>query len=93
MPPLPGQPKTAEKDLFPHAAHRGQDADRRPGDCLAALHEVSQQLAAATSVDDLCRQAVELGQRRLGVDRLALWFRTEDPGMLQGSFGSGGTGL
>ena len=41
---------------------------------LSALHEVSLQLSLAPTHDDLCRLAVELGQSRLGFERLGIWF-------------------
>jgi diguanylate cyclase (GGDEF)-like protein len=55
---------------------------------LTKLHSVSLDLSMADSVDRLCRMAVELGTRRLGFDRLSIWFfDTQNPEMLVGTYG------
>lgn len=57
----------------------------------ARLEAVSVLLAGFSSiqdVDDLCRTAVERAPKFLGVDRMALWFRTKDPNVAAGSFGT-----
>ena len=54
---------------------------------LAALVELTNELSMTGSVDELCRRAVELARSRLGFDRLGIWFRTEDPGAITGSYG------
>lgn len=41
---------------------------------LKILLEIGTELARAVTLDDLCRQVIELGCRRLGFDRLGLWF-------------------
>lgn len=58
---------------------------------LASLHDVAMELSRADSFDKLCRQAVLLGLRRLGFDRLGLWFALPD-GEIQGSFGTDESG-
>ena len=55
---------------------------------LTALHEVTNKLSMAESFDELCRQAVVLGRSRLGFDRLGIWFTTDEPGIVTGSFGT-----
>lgn len=59
---------------------------------LKALHEVTSELSQASSFDELCRRAVELGCSRLGFDRLGLWFFDTDPNFMLGSFGIDETG-
>jgi diguanylate cyclase (GGDEF)-like protein len=55
---------------------------------LTRLHSVSLDLSMADSVDRLCRMAVELGTRRLGFDRLGIWFfDPENPEVLVGTYG------
>ncbi len=54
---------------------------------LAALLEAADELALCNSVDSLCRRAVELGQMRLGFERLGIWFLSEDAAFVVGSFG------
>ena len=56
---------------------------------MAALHDISLELALAEDVDELCRKAVVLGQRVLGFDRIGIWFiDAADPALLFGSFGT-----
>lgn len=54
---------------------------------LVALIEVANELATTESFDSLCRRAVELGRSRLGFDRLGIWFRSDEPDTIVGSFG------
>jgi signal transduction histidine kinase/CheY-like chemotaxis protein len=69
-------------------ARRERDAERRLRRQLAVLHAVSLELSALASRDELCRQAVELGRQRLGFDRMGLWLQLDEPGVIQGSFGT-----
>lgn len=56
---------------------------------MAALHDLSVELALADDADELCRRAVVLGHRVLGFDRLHIWFvDPEDPALLYGCFGT-----
>lgn len=66
---------------------KSQEAERRYTERLAALVEISTELAREDTIDALCRKAVELGRSRLGFDRLGIWFRTEEPDVIAGSFG------
>ncbi len=60
---------------------------------MAALHDLSLDLTLANDVDDLCRRAVDLGQRVLGYDRIEIWFiDPEDPALLFGSYGTDESG-
>lgn len=60
---------------------------RRFGEQLVALIEVANELTTTESFDSLCRRAVELGRSRLGFDRLGIWFRSDEPDTVVGSFG------
>lgn len=61
---------------------------------LTALHEVSLELAHATSLDALCRQAVELGRSRLNFERIAIFLIEPDrPYIMKGTFGTDPSGL
>jgi len=46
----------------------------------------------APSFEDLCRQAVVRGREVLGFDRLGLWFCTDEPLVVEGSFGTDESG-
>ena len=74
-------------DKRAHESCERDDTPRRPQDELRALHEVANELSTAPSLDDLCRRAVELGQSRLGFDRLSIWFVSEDGDAVTGTFG------
>lgn len=54
---------------------------------LTVLVQVGNELSKSATFDDLCRLAVEMGRACLGFDRLGLWFRTELPNVMSGSFG------
>ena len=78
-----------------HIAGIGRDITdrRRLQEGLKALNEVSITLSNTVSFDDLCRLAVELGQKRLGFDRIGCWFIDEaDPTVVRGGFGIGEDG-
>jgi PAS domain S-box-containing protein len=67
---------------------RGEEAEHLFSGQLAALHEVSLELSLASSLDDLCRLAIELGRSRLGFDRMSIWFiDRNDPKHMLGTFG------
>ncbi|HLY25993.1 MAG TPA: ATP-binding protein [Aggregatilineales bacterium] len=55
---------------------------------LKALHEVSITLTRASSLDDLCRGAIELGRAELGFDRLGLWLINDDLETMNGAYGT-----
>ncbi len=55
---------------------------------LRVLHEVNNELTKATSVEELCRRAVEWGRARLGFDRLGIWLVSDDWQHLNGMFGT-----
>jgi DNA-binding LacI/PurR family transcriptional regulator/signal transduction histidine kinase len=55
---------------------------------LIALHALSIELAQASSIDELCRRAVELGRSRLGFDRLGVWLVDPERRFQAGVFGT-----
>lgn len=68
-------------------AEQAEKSQRHFGEQLTALVEVTNELATTESFDDLCRRAVELGRSRLGFGRLGIWFRSDEPDTIIGSFG------
>lgn len=70
------------------ALHEALNAKTDLLERLRALVLTGTALSLVTSTDDLCRRAVELGIASLGFDRLGIWFRTEDPTMINGSYGT-----
>src|SRR5947207_5882930 len=79
-PILPGTPAEA-------VLRERETEERRFSEQLTALHEVANQLSTAGSFDELCQAAVELGCRRLGFDRLGIWFVGEDRASATGTYG------
>lgn len=55
---------------------------------LVDLHAVTMALARETDLPGLCRRAVELGTRSLGLSRIGLWFTEGDGTQVRGSFGT-----
>ncbi len=51
------------------------------------LHTIERELSQASTFDDLCKRAVELGRERLGFDRFSIWFAIENYTKIQGSYG------
>lgn len=59
---------------------------------LTALQSVGLELNAATTIDELCKQAIEMGLARLGFDRLGIFFTTDKPDYYMPTFGTGEDG-
>ncbi|MBA3872646.1 MAG: PAS domain-containing protein [Anaerolineae bacterium] len=57
-------------------------------DYLKELHEVSMQLANVTTLDELHRQAIVFGLKRLGFDRMGWFMLSEDGHTLLGTYGT-----
>src|SRR5260370_37003772 len=68
--------------------HASEQEMRRFQEQLKTLHEVGIELDSASSVDDLCRMAVELGRTRLDFDRLGIWLYEQDNTIARGTFGT-----
>ena len=65
-----------------------EETQRRRGERLRALHDVTNELTRASSVEELCRGAVQQGRDRLGFDRLGVWLIGDDRQHLGGMFGT-----
>ncbi|NLX12526.1 MAG: PAS domain S-box protein [Phycisphaerales bacterium] len=76
----------AERAMIEAALRRSEEAERRFHAQLTALLEISIDLSEAEEIDDLCRNAVEQGHRRLAFDRLGIWFTTDQPQVMVGSY-------
>lgn len=57
-------------------------------DLLVQLIRVSNQLASAPSVDELCRRAVIAGLTQLGFERLSIWLTDNQRRLIQGTYGT-----
>ncbi len=74
--------KAAEETLRQREQRAKQFVER-----LVALPELANELLLVGSFDELCRRAVELGTTRLGFERMSIWLRGEEPGVIVGTFG------
>lgn len=54
---------------------------------LTVLVQVGNELSKSSTFDELCRMAVEMGCSWLGFDRLGIWFCTDTPHEMRGSYG------
>ncbi len=70
-----------------NSLHRSEESERIFRKRLTSLHEMNMILTHADSRDDLCRQAVELGRDRLEFKRIEIWFTSERPAEIVGSYG------
>ncbi len=66
---------------------KAQEAQSRFENELVSLVEIGNELSTSESIGELCRRAIELGRAKLDFDRLGIWFCTEKPGEVMGSFG------
>lgn len=83
---------TEELERTQELLHRGDEEDQDFSARLRALVETTNELSMTESVNELCRQAVTLGCSRLGFDRLGIWFLTDEPGVITGTYGVDDTG-
>jgi PAS domain S-box-containing protein len=79
--------KVAEKTAAGEALRNGVEEASLFSRQLAEMHKVNLDLSRTLSVDDLCLRAVELGKERLGFERLGIWLVSDDPEVLEGSYG------
>jgi uncharacterized protein YhaN len=70
-----------------------EENERRFTEQLSSLVNITNELSMAESVDEICCRAVEWGRMNLGFDRLGIWFRTEEPDTIRGSWGVDESGL
>ena len=83
-----------ERKLAEDELRQTQELRRHFLEQLKTLHEVGLELAGAETLDDLCRQAVDLGRSHLGFDRLGVWFLdNSDPAYIVGTYGTDEQGL
>jgi len=84
-------PETVEETA--PAAQPLDAEEQRLAHKLAALHKVSMTLALTPGLDDLFRQAVELGRQELGFERLGIWLvDPAHPFKLYGTYGTDAQG-
>ena len=60
---------------------------------LTLLHDISTELSEIDNLDDLCREAVLLGRRELGFDRLGIWLLEPGTEVAVGTFGTDEQGV
>jgi len=83
---------TAELERVRVLLERRENAERFFSEKLQRLVALANDLFTADTVDELCRQAVQAGREELGFDRVGIWFKTEDPCEIAGTFGVDGSG-
>jgi PAS domain S-box-containing protein len=66
--------------------------EKQFSELLMRLIGVGNQLAAAPTVDELCRQAVAKGLAQLGFERLSIWLTDNQRRLIQGTYGTGEDG-
>lgn len=74
------------------ALQASEQTSREFQERLRALLEVNLELTLKETVDDICYSAVDLGIKRLGFDRVGLWFFNEAQEYISGSYGTDGKG-
>ena len=57
------------------------------GERLVSLVNITNDLSMAKTTEQLCRRAVVLAREQLGFDRIGIWFCTDQPGVIAGSYG------
>ena len=70
-------------------SHSAQsEDDSRLSELLTRLIRAGNQLAAAPTVLELCRQAVETGLTQLGFNRMSIWLVESDRRLIRGTYGT-----
>jgi len=77
----------AAHERLEDALLQGEEAQRRFSGQLSTLVEITNELSTAESVDALCYDAVHLARGKLGFDHIGIWFRTDNPNTIVGTFG------
>ncbi|MBN1556081.1 MAG: PAS domain S-box protein [Phycisphaerae bacterium] len=74
--------KRAEESL-----RTSEEMERLSREQLTDLHEVIVDLTTQRDWEGLCRRAVILAHERLGFERVGIWFKSDDPNIVYGSYG------
>ena len=69
-----------------------RESERRFSAQLTILAAVTNELSKSGTLDEFCCCAVETGRERLGFDRIALWFVSEDRSSMLGTYGTDADG-
>jgi signal transduction histidine kinase len=77
----------SERKRIEEELHASREAEKEFSEHLTALSEITTELSKEEKLEALCRRVIEMGQERLGYDRLSLWFVTEDRNSIKGMFG------
>src|SRR5438874_2636632 len=72
---------------------RSRPDETQFSELLMLLIHVSNQLASAPTVDELCCQAVASGLTQLGFERLSIWLTDNQRRLIQGTYGTSEDGL
>ena len=78
------------KDLREHLQEileRSEKSEEEFSSRLTKMVEITNKLSKTNNVDSLCQQAVLLARRELGFERIGIWFKTDEPLVLRGSYG------
>ena len=67
---------------------RNEEKERTFLEKLTILHDTSIELSKSTTEDELWKQAIVFGRRKLGFDRLGIWLKTDTPGEIRSTFGT-----
>lgn len=67
---------------------QARDDEERLHTLLSALHQITLELARSASVDDLCRESVQMGKLRLGFSRIEIRLGRGSSDILQGTYRS-----
>lgn len=83
---------TEELEHVQAMLHKSDEEEHIFASQLQSLVEITNELSMTESVDELCERTVELGCSRLGFDRLGIWFLTDEPNVITGSYGTDDNG-
>ncbi len=78
----------SERKAFEAGLRRSEATAREFQERLKQLHEANIELSQVASLDVLCRLVIELGQSRLGFERLGLFLVDEEIENVSGTFGT-----
>ena len=78
----------SERKAFEAGLRRSEATAREFQERLKQLHEANIELSHVASLDILCRRVIELGQSRLGFERLGLFLVDADLANVAGTFGT-----